>query len=377
MGQPPAPLDPLQTFTELANTTWITAVADSFWVGAGVRGSAFNMLDAKIATVFKIQNGALSHIGVFADCTAKMPQSGATKLFASVELGITAVFDLVNGSMRVSGSLSPTSYVIDSSCHLTGGFAAGTWFDPSPYAGDWVFALGGYHHKYTPPAYYPREIPQIGISWQVSDRIFVKAGAYFAITPKACMRGARCSRRVMSGPDRLPHELGPFPLCPGGFDRHQCLVERPYTFCLVYGMFAINVPIKNATVTFGGSNGQDTPGKVSLDTFRGMLQQNGQGAKEELKISCGSGLSSMDDTTGDWTARAGSFAFDVRSNMATTKAYLNGTAVGAANNVYAKPMQLTESSNGLKADLIITVTGASSDDQYRPDVISGNLPAAL
>ncbi|KAH7215209.1 hypothetical protein DER44DRAFT_740754 [Fusarium oxysporum] len=367
MGQPPAPLDPLQTFTELANTTWITAVADSFWVGAGVRGSAFNMLDAKIATVFKIQNGALSHIGVFADCRAKMPQSGATKLFASVELGITAVFDLVNGSMRVSGSLSPTSYVIDSSCHLTGGFAAGTWFDPSPYAGDWVFALGGYHHKYTPPAYYPREIPQIGISWQVSDRIFVKAGAYFAITPKACTRGARCSRRVMSGPDRLTHELGPFPLCLGGFDRHQCLVERPYTFCLVYGMFAINVPIKNATVTFGGSNGQDTPGKVSLDTFRGMLQQNGQGAKEELKISCGSGLSSMDDTTGDWTARAGSFAFDVRSNMATTQPYLNGTAVGAANNVYAKPMQLTESSNGLKADLIITVTGASSDDQYRPD----------
>ncbi|KAF4473523.1 hypothetical protein FAGAP_13037 [Fusarium agapanthi] len=190
MGQPPAPLDHLQIFTELAETTWISPVADSFWVGAGVRGSAFNILDAKIAAVFKIQNGALSHIGVFADCKAQMPQSDATKLFASVELGITAVFDLVSGSMLVSGTLSPNSYVIDSSCHLTGGFATGTWFDPSPYAGDWVFALGGYHPKYTPPAYYPREIPQIGISWQVSDQIFGKAGAYFAITPKTCMGGA-------------------------------------------------------------------------------------------------------------------------------------------------------------------------------------------
>ncbi|RKL39902.1 hypothetical protein BFJ72_g6631 [Fusarium proliferatum] len=245
------------------------------------------MLDAKIAAVFKIQNGALSHIGVFADCKAQMPKSGATKLFASIELGITAVFDLVNGSMLVSGCLSPNSYVIDPLCRLTGGFAAGTWFDPSPYAGDWVFALG------------------------------------------------------------------------------------------VYGTFTIKAPIKNVTVTFGDVNGQNVPGKVSLYTFRGMLQQDGQGAKEKLKISCRSGLSSKEDTTGDWAVRAGSFAFDVRSNMATTQAYLNGTAVGAANKVYAKPMQLTESSNGLKADLIIVVTDINNDDQCRSDVISGNLPPAL
>ncbi|RBA19810.1 hypothetical protein FPRO05_09110 [Fusarium proliferatum] len=402
MGQPPAPLDPLQIFTGLAETTWIKPAADSFWMGAGVRGSAFNMLDAKIAAVFKIQNGALSHIGIFADCKAQMPKSGATKLFASVELGITAVFDLVNGSMLVSGCLSPNSYVIDSSCHLTGGFAAGTWFDPSPYAGDWVFALGGYHPKYTLPAYYPQEIPQIGVSWQVSDQVYAKAGAYFAITPKVCMGGASMLATCdVCGLHASFSALIDFLM---NFDPFHYVLEAfidisvswsDYVFFVwvslgvditaslymcgppVYGAFTIKAPIKNVTVTFGDVNGQNFPGKVSLDMFRGMLQQEGQGAKGELKISCGSGLSSKDDTTGDWTVRAGSFAFDVRSNMATTQAYLNGTAVGAANKVYAKPMQLTESSNGLKADLIITVTDINHDDQYRSDVISGNLPAAL
>ncbi|CAG9993467.1 unnamed protein product [Clonostachys byssicola] len=53
----------------------------------------------------------------------------------------------------------------------------------------------------------------------------------------------------------------------------------------VYGIFTIKVPIKNVTVTFGDSNGQIAPDKVDLETFRGMLQQNRQGAKEELKIS--------------------------------------------------------------------------------------------
>ncbi|SCO49354.1 uncharacterized protein FFNC_12579 [Fusarium fujikuroi] len=402
MGQPPAPLDPLQIFTELAETTWITPVTDSFWVGAGVRGSAFNMLDAKIAAVFKIQNGALSHIGIFANCRAQMPQSGAPKLFASVELGITAVFDLVNGTLLISGSLSPTSYVIDSSCRLTGGFAAGTWFGPSPYAGDWVFALGGYHPKYTPTAYYPQEIPRIGISWQVSDRIFVKAGAYFAITTKACMGGASMLATCdVSGLHASFSALIDFLM---NFDPFHYVLEVSINISVswscyvlfiwvsfgfdisaslymcgppVYGIFTIKVPIKNVTVMFGDSNGQNAPDKVCLDTFRSMLQQNGQGNKEELKISCGSGLSSKDDTTGHWTVRVGTFAFDVRSNMASTLAYLNGTAVGAANKVYAKTMQLTESSNGLKIDLIITVTDISSDDQYRSDVISGNLPAAL
>lgn len=402
MGQPPAPLDPLQIFTKLAETIWIKPAADSFWVGAGVRGSAFNMLDAKIAAVFKIQNGALSHIGVFADCKAQMPKSGATKLFVSVELGITAVFDLVNGSMLVSGCLSPNSYVIDSSCHLTGGFAAGTWFDPSPYAGDWVFALGGYHPKYTPPTYYPREIPQIGISWQVSDQVYAKAGAYFAITPKVCMGGASMLATCdVCGLHASFSALIDFLM---NFDPFHYVLEvlidisvswSDYVLFVwvslgvditaslymcgppVYGTFTMKAPIKNVTVTFGDINGRNVPGKVSLDTFRGMLQQNGQGAKEELKISCRSGLSSKDETTGDWTVRAGTFEFDVQSNMATTQAYLNGTAVGAANKVYAKPMQLTESSSGLKSDIIITITGISSDDQYRPDVISGNLPAAL
>ncbi|KAF5608638.1 uncharacterized protein FSUBG_4566 [Fusarium subglutinans] len=245
-------------------------------------------------------------------------------------------------------------------------------------------------------------LKQFKSPFDISDQIFAKASAYFAITPKTCMGGASmiatcdaCGLHAsFSAMIDFLMNFDPFHYVlevsidiSVSWSEYVLFVWVSFGFDItaslymcgppVYGTFTIKVPIKNVTVTFGDSNGQNTPAKVSLDTFRGMLQQNGQGAKEEVKISCGSGLCSKDDITGYWTVRAGTFTFDVRSNMATTQAYLNGTAVGAANKVYAKPMQLTESSNGLKADLTITVTGMSSDDQYRSDVISGNLPAAL
>ena len=47
------------------------------------------------------------------------------------------------------GSLSPQSYVLDPSCNLSGGMAFCYWFDPSPYAGEFVFSVGLFSYQST------------------------------------------------------------------------------------------------------------------------------------------------------------------------------------------------------------------------------------
>ena len=360
IGQPPRPLAPLTIFRDLMGKNgWISAADASFWVGAGVKGSAFNMVDAKIAAVVKITNKRLSQIGIFAVCTAQMPRKPGAKLFTFIELGIAAILDLDEGTMLVFGRLSPTSFVIDSACKLTGGFAAATWFDPSPYAGDWVFSLGGYHPKYTAPAYYPGDIPRVGISWQIDERIFLRAGAYFAITPKVCMGGASilatcdvcglhasfCARvDFLMNFDPFHYMLDLSIDIKVFWSSHVLSIwvsigvdiSASLHMCgsPVCSVFTIKVPIKNVTVEFGDNGGNNVPARASLAGFRSMLQQSGQGEKQEVKITCRSGMVSQDEETGDWTVRAGKFAFDVRSNVATTQLRFNGTALEAPTKCF-------------------------------------------
>ncbi|KAK6505086.1 hypothetical protein TWF481_007008 [Arthrobotrys musiformis] len=408
IGQPPAPLQPLDIFRNLMKRGggWIIPTEAAYWIGAGLKGSAFNMLDAKIAAVFKIQNERLSQVGVFANCTARMPKKPAKKIFASIELGITAVFDLIHGSMMVSARLSPSSYILDPDCQLTGGFAAGSWFGPSPYAGDWVFSLGGYHPKYTPPAYYPQTIPQVGVTWKIDDRILIKAGGYFAITPKVCMGGASIMATCdVCGLHASFRALVDFLM---NFEPFHYVLDvsidisvswRARVFFVwtnisadisanlhmcgppVYGVFTIDVPIKNITVEFGDRGSRNPPDKVSLEAFRKMLRQSPDDNTQEVKISCRSGMLVKDDSSKEavnsscWNVRAGTFAFEVRSNVATSQLWFNGSTFGGASKIFAKPMWLQADSVGLDADLKITISGAS--DTYRPDAIVGALPAAL
>ncbi|OJJ42373.1 hypothetical protein ASPZODRAFT_147359 [Penicilliopsis zonata CBS 506.65] len=402
MGQPQPPIDPLQTFQDLMKESgWISPTEGSFWVGAGLKASAFNMLDAKIAAVVKIQHSRLSQIGLFVDCIAQMPKKPAPKPFVSLELGIMAVVDLVQGSILVAGALAPTSYVLDPACHLTGGFAASTWFDPSPYAGEWVFTLGGYHPHFTPPVYYPRDIAAVGIVWQVDERIFVRAGAYFAITPKLCMGGAAMLATCdVAGLHASFSALIDFLM---NFEPFHYVLDvaidisvswSGYVLCIwttigvditadlhmcgppVYGTFTIKAPIKNVTVEFGDPSGRNVPGPVDLARFRQMLQQSGQGERQELKISCRAGML-MEDGEQCWRVRAGTFVFEVKSNVATTQPFLNNEPVGNASSVFATPMHLTNMTGGLEADLKVNITSPEGTEEFQADQISGGLPAAL
>jgi hypothetical protein len=69
---------------------------------------------------------------------------------------------------------------------------------PNAHAGDWVCSIGGYHKKYTPPAWYP--VPQrIEVSFNIGI-LKITGLAYFAVTPKAAMGGALIHVSLAFGP---------------------------------------------------------------------------------------------------------------------------------------------------------------------------------
>ena len=184
--------DPLSTMTKLTSTDpnqgWVSPTDGSFWLAAGLEAKALQVLD--VSAVVIIEFNPYVSFGIFAKCIAQMPPQPTPyeACFIYVELGLMAAVDLHAGSMVIAAQLSPNSFVIAPSCHLTGGFALCYWFGASPYAGDFVFTVGGYHAAFKPPSHYP-VVPRLGISWDVGGGLSIMGGAYFAITPHACMGG--------------------------------------------------------------------------------------------------------------------------------------------------------------------------------------------
>ncbi|KAL7939904.1 hypothetical protein V8C35DRAFT_18625 [Trichoderma chlorosporum] len=197
------PKDSLKAFMGDEGGKMITPRLDSFWVAAGVKVTAFQVL--KVDAVLVLSFDPTIKIGIFAMAVADLPPSPkpGPGAFVHVELALAATIDVALGVMKIEGQLTPASYILDRNCHLTGGFAMYSWFDsPDPnLRGDWVFSIGGYHRSFQPPAHYPVP-PRLGISWSFSSSISIRGEAYFAITPKMCMGGGRLDLTLRAGPLR-------------------------------------------------------------------------------------------------------------------------------------------------------------------------------
>ncbi|CAL1698580.1 unnamed protein product [Somion occarium] len=188
----------LTVLSDAVFKVWVVPQNGSYWFAAGLEVLAFETLD--IRAVAAIEIDPYVSIGLFADAVCSCPPKAPRELcFAYVELGITCRVDIKNGTLAVEGKLSPNSFLLHPSCHLLGGFAMYYWFDPSPYAGDFVFSIGGYHPAYKPPAYYPGP-DRLSISWKLDSHIGITGAAYFAVTPKACMGGGSLSIVFSAGP---------------------------------------------------------------------------------------------------------------------------------------------------------------------------------
>ncbi|OUR97582.1 hypothetical protein A9Q81_12980 [Gammaproteobacteria bacterium 42_54_T18] len=157
-----------------------------YFIGLGVKFQSFKIIDSFALLIGKF--GKQLAFDFFAVSTYRAPDPEDPSPVAVVELEVIGQLIPAEGTLMVQGQLTPSSFLLDKDCHLTGGFAVGLWAT-GQYAGDFVYSFGGYGSHYTPPAHYPQQVPVIGLSWQLSSELSIKGGMYWAITPKMITAG--------------------------------------------------------------------------------------------------------------------------------------------------------------------------------------------
>ena len=179
--------------------------AGQYWIAAGVYFSSFKLIET--FALLTVQFGARLEIALLGVATAQQPPkeaAGTVPPFIVVEMAIKVRFAPDDGLLSVMAQLTANSFLFDTRCKLTGGFAFCVWFPPTNpnienHAGDFVLTLGGYHPKFKVPAHYPK-VPRVGFSWQLPEcGVSITGEAYFALTPSFIMAGARLAAVFRSG----------------------------------------------------------------------------------------------------------------------------------------------------------------------------------
>ena len=117
---------------------WMTPQEGSIWLAAGLEVKAFSVLDVHAVVV--VEFNPYVTLGIFAEAVCAMP-AGGDDCYLYVELGISCRLDFRQGYFAISATLSPNSFILAPSCHLLGGFAFYSWFDPSAYEGNFVLTV--------------------------------------------------------------------------------------------------------------------------------------------------------------------------------------------------------------------------------------------
>lgn len=400
--QPTPGSSPMDTLIQLtAPGVWFNPRDGSFWIAAGLKVTAFETL--AIDAVVVVEWNPYVKLGLFGIAVADVP-AGAAEKFLHVELGISATVDFNAGVMKFEAQLSPNSYILSPSCHLTGGFALYYWFkgsDPQ-LEGDWVFTIGGYHQAFVPPSQYPTP-PRLGISWNLDDHLSITGESYFAITPKVCMGGGRLHAALSLGllyayldayADFLINYKPFHFIADGGvtvgvrFTLDLWIVTIHINLELGAQLYLEGPPMSGKVhvdfwvfgfdVHFGPGAPGPTP--VDLDTFYELVFQSGTPTSlsgtnfflpsgdvndsddpppaKPFVFGCQSGLitgsGSQETPPGTpWAVRAGSFSFAISCRFAIGTATLNtNPPINQPTAIYAKPMQLI---NPLTSTMIITI----------------------
>jgi hypothetical protein len=180
--------------TQLVQKNDVPMSRGSYWLTAGIAFTSFEIVDS--TALLAIEFGPDLTISILGTSTLQLPkQSGTPYVYA--ELALLVALKPSAGTFLAQGQLTQNSYVLDPACHLTGGFAFATWWQP-PHDGEFVLTAGGYHPMFTPPSYYP-VVPRLGFTWNVSDTVTIKGSSYFALTPSCVMGGGELSVLFQSG----------------------------------------------------------------------------------------------------------------------------------------------------------------------------------
>jgi len=417
--------DPLKALESLLEPNgWVQPKEDVNWFAVGLMVKAFGLLE--VSAVVAVEFNPYVKLGIFALAEAGFPtKATGDKRFLYIGLGIGAVIDFEAGTMKVEGQLTPNSFILAPSCHLTGGFGLCYWFGSNTHAGDWVFTIGGYHPAFVIPAHYPNP-PRLGISWKVDNAISIIGESYFAITPKCCMAGGRLRATLSLGPlkawfDAQANMLINFD--PFYFQGDVSVsVGVSFTLCLFIVTLYIKIEIGAALYIrgppFGGrvyvnfwvfgfninfGAGAEQPAALTLTEFWGMCSQS-QGFSASARrrrrlqtvhehegmttedvqphiLAVASGLLPTSSDPQIWDVRGGIFSFTIQSRFPIKNANVTGGGQVADNTpLYSKPMRLTDPIHASTMSIDIQKEQANMstvEDKWLLTRVVANVPDAL
>ncbi|MFI5909941.1 DUF6603 domain-containing protein [Dactylosporangium sp. NPDC051541] len=187
--------DPVAALGLLSAGGWVPPEAGAYWLAAGVRATSFQLLETFLLLIVRF--GTELEIALLGVGALQLPKAGAGKPYAYLELVVDAVIRPAEGTVAVTATLTPNSFVIDPQCRLGGGFAFRLWLGER-HTGDFVLTAGGYHPRYHRPEHYP-QVPRLSVAWAMSDTLRLAGSAYFALTPSSVMAGGELDLTFRAG----------------------------------------------------------------------------------------------------------------------------------------------------------------------------------
>jgi len=282
----------------------------------------------------------------------------STKPIAYTQVDVEATYSPSQGALEVYGVLSPNSYVLSTSCHLTGGFAY-----ILKDSGNFVLTFGGYAPLFNYAALNYPAVPRLQILWQVDDHTCIKGDEYFALTPAVMMAGGSLQATWSCGIfaawftvdvnmfmqwKPFYYEAG-FSMSLGvSFDLRILFVHIHFTFHVgaalqvegppFHGTAHIDLSVISFTVDFGPSAGGPSP--LDWSHFRNMLPAGGvvsvintintetESPLLATKVTGGlvkdlSQKTTKQPTDPDWVVNGTHFEFALHTSLPITEASTN------------------------------------------------------
>jgi hypothetical protein len=369
------------------NLPWVNMPVDGGkWIALGLDLTSYEIVQTRALLTINFGNDDLE-IAFLARSMFTLPiDVSIDDAFVYAELDLEAVIKPDQGFMGIDAIITSNSFVLDKDCHLTGGFSAYTWFGDNPHSGDFVVTLGGYHPKFTPPAWYPT-VPRLGFNWQYSDHISITGDAYFAITPSCGMGGGGLQFLFQDDDVRA------------WYTAHTDVLVRwhPFYFNADIGVsigaslhldflfFSCDVTVelcadlnvwgppiggvvsaKFGPLGFTVRFGPDDPGSnqaLTWEEFSKLLPQKNS-VVQMAKIICEKGLvkpagnSTVNQASDVWLIRPGRFQFRVETTVPITQINISLPSQPPAPVLNIRPMNLT----GCKS--VYTITTSSPDSTF-------------
>ena len=428
------PIRPMDTFDKFRLSTYITPAQGSLWFAVGISATAMETVD--LSAVLTVQLAPdVNEIGLLGSAIANVPHGApADKTITRIEIDFVGKIDLTHGTFRFDGVIGPRSFILSSDCRPSGGFVICAWFGSkasNPHSGDWCISFGGWHPAYTPPEHYPAPPSRLQIAWRFSDNLAITGQAYAAVTPDALMAGASLSLLFSLGKLSAhfdAHADFIMQLEPLRYQAEVCVsagISYEAKILFVTKKFEVQLgavlklrgPPFSGTAHFHasifsfdvafGSNQDLPPSSLTFNQFMDAVQRGYKAAGQPDHVfALEGGAVSVEKKQADevpaeqdWQVRAADLAFTVMARTPLSSAEVVGSKVGDGQNaviqgfdpssppgiatetaIYARPMQLTETSAGLSSTLKVAIksrNGGSVVDNFLQQRIDDTVPCSL